>query len=165
MTNAFHIIMASLESHSKPIKAFLGWKEDTLSSMTSNTIFKPLLDIVFGTNLTNDKIDTDIDTIDVPLDIDKIDADTELKSLENLHKYFSALWFGFLMKHLSEAYQAFQSLRGLLSPEEIIQRPDVLALMRLVNEYMKKHGKSDGSIFGFFVAYLHLNFNTYRLAY
>ena len=126
-----------------------GWKEDGLRNMASKTMFQAIFRTVFG----EEKPD------------DTFKADTVYRNFDIFHKYFNFLWLGLPVKLFPEACRALEVLVQQPPVDEVIARRDVSPFVKFSVEHMKSHGQSEAEIIGYFLVYLHVNYNTFRAVY
>ena len=125
------------------------WKEDGLRNMASKTMFQAIFRTVFG----EEKPD------------DTFKADTVYRNFDIFHKYFNFLWLGLPVKLFPEACRALEVLVQQPPVDEVIARKDVSPFVKFSVEHMKAHGQAEAEIIGYFLVYLHVNYNTFRAVY
>jgi cholesterol 7alpha-monooxygenase len=80
-------------------------------------------------------------------------------------RYFNYLWLGFPIKWFPKALSALGELVQCPDAEELLSRPDISSYLRRAIEFMQQHDQSETDIKGHNLVYLHVNYNTFRLAF
>jgi len=80
-------------------------------------------------------------------------------------RYFNYLWLGFPMKLFPKAVAALKELVQCPNADELLARPDLSRYLRRAIEFMQNNGQNEAEIKGHNLVYLHINYNTFRLAF
>ena len=80
-------------------------------------------------------------------------------------RYFNYLWLGFPMKMFPKAVAALTELLQFPSAGELLARPDLSHQLRRAIDFMQSSGQNELEIKGHNLVYLHVNYNTFRLAF
>jgi hypothetical protein len=86
-------------------------------------------------------------------------------NFETFHKYFNYLWLGFPVGMFPKAIGALKELLQCPDAEELLARPDLQRYLRRAIEFMQSKGQTESDIKGHNLVYLHVNYNTFRLAF
>jgi hypothetical protein len=92
-------------------------------------------------------------------------AKATFPNLELFHRYFNYLWLGLPLKLFPAAGKALKAMLHQPSAEEIMQREDASDYVRTAIRLFKEAGQTDYDIMAHNLVYVHVNFNTFRLAY
>lgn len=125
------------------------WKEDNLRAFGSNTMFRAIFRTIFGTEDSGDVFE----------------PTTVYKNFDVFHKYFNFLWLGLPIQMFPEARKALNILSQMPNSEDMINRPDVSDYIKSATEFMKAHGQTESDIIGHNLVFLHVNYNTFRVAF
>jgi len=87
------------------------------------------------------------------------------ENFEVYHKYFNHLWLGMPKACFPTATKALKHLLVMPDSADLLQRPDLSVYIRTAIEYMKEQGQTEADIKGHNLVYLHVNFNTFRMAF
>jgi hypothetical protein len=87
------------------------------------------------------------------------------RNFEVFHKYFNYFWLGFPKSMFPSAMRALEQLITMPDAEELLGRSDVSDYITAAVRYMQKLGQSEADIKGHNLVYLHVNYNTFRLAF
>lgn len=120
-----------------------------LRHFTSATIFDPLFTTIFG----RDDRKSMFNWRDV------------YKNFEVFHKYFNYLWLGFPIKLFPEACKALEELLDQPTANDLLTRDDASAYIKTAIDSMLQRGQTEDDIRGHNLVYLHVNYNTFRLAF
>lgn len=124
------------------------WHTMGLRSFSSKTIFDALFNTIFGRG-----------------DHDKFESQSVYKNFEVFHKFFNYFWLGMPKSLFTPAMKALGELLCQPLSEELLARPDVSDYIKTAINYMKQQGQTDSEIKGHNLVYLHVNYNTFRLAF
>jgi len=80
-------------------------------------------------------------------------------------RYFNYLWLGFPLKLFPRAVSALMELLQCPAAGELLARPDLSPQLRRAIEFMRGNGQNELEIKGHNLVYLHVNYNTFRLAF
>ena len=125
-----------------------GWYRDGLRKFTANTLFDGLFNTIFGHS-----------------DEHFFNSQNTYKNFETFHKYFNYLWLGVPGKLFKPATHALEEMIQQPTSAELLAREDLSEYLRLAIEYMLENGQSESDIQGHNLVYLHVNYNTFRLAF
>ena len=123
--------------------------QNGLRTFASMTMFDALFNTVFGRA-----------TKDSPFNSSHI-----YPHFEVYHKYFNFLWLGLPKKMFPNAMKALEGLLCQPLSEELTTREDISDYIKYAIEYMKAQGQTEAEIKGHNLVYLHVNYNTFRLAF
>lgn len=126
------------------------WKSMGLRSFNSHTLFASLFYTIFGKGDSNDPRFK-------PLSV--------YKSFDTFHKYFNFLWLGMPVKLFPKALKALEGLCQQPTSSELLQRDDLSEYIRFSTNFMLQHNQTEQDIIGHNLVYLHVNYNTFRLAF
>jgi len=85
--------------------------------------------------------------------------------LFSTRRYFNYLWLGFSVKMFPKAGAALSQLVRCPDATELLARPDLSRYLRRAIEFMQQHDQTETDIKGHNLVYLHVNYNTFRLAF
>ena len=125
-----------------------GWYQDGLRKFTANTLFDGLFNTIFGHS-----------------DEHCFNSQNTYKNFETFHKYFNYMWLGVPGKLFKPAMKALEGMVSQPLSGEFLARDDLSEYVRLAIEYMIEKGQSESDIKGHNLVYLHVNYNTFRLAF
>ena len=80
-------------------------------------------------------------------------------------RYFNYLWLGFPMSLFPKAVAALKELLQCPDAGELMARPDLSQYLRRAIQFMQQNGQNELEIKGHNLVYLHVNYNTFRLAF
>ena len=124
------------------------WESDGLRNFASRTIFDAIFNTIFGRD-----------------DEHKFNSSLAFENFETFHKYFNYLWLGFPIAMFPKALKAQKEMLCMPDAEEMLGRCDLSIYMRRALEFMQEHGQSEMDMKGHNLVYLHVNYNTFRLAF
>ncbi|ELU11904.1 hypothetical protein CAPTEDRAFT_221271 [Capitella teleta] len=124
------------------------WHTDGLRTFAASTIFDAIFNTVFGRD-----------------DGHPFDSNMVFRNLEVFHKSFNYFWLGFPKGLFPSAMKALEQLVTMPDAEELLARSDVSDYITTAVRYMQKLGQSEADIKGHNLVYLHVNYNTFRLAF
>jgi hypothetical protein len=87
------------------------------------------------------------------------------KNFEIFHKYFNFMWLGFPKKLFPPAMRALEELLCQPLGDDFLSRHDTSDYIKTAIAYMKLQGQTESDIKGHNLVYLHVNYNTFRLAF
>ena len=87
------------------------------------------------------------------------------ENFEVFHEYFNYLWLGVPKKFFPTAMKALGGLLAQPSADELRHSSDTCDYLKQAIDHMRLHGQSDAEIKGHNLVYLHVNYNTFRLAF
>lgn len=124
------------------------WHTDGLRTFAAKTIFDAIFNTVFGRD-----------------DGHPFDSQMVFRNFEVFHKYFNYFWLGFPKSMFPKAMKALEQLITMPDAEELLARSDISDYITAAVKYMQKLGQSEADIKGHNLVYLHVNYNTFRLAF
>ena len=124
------------------------WETQGLRSFASDTIFAGLFNSIFGAS-----------------DNHAFNAKDTCNNFDVFHKYFNFFWLGFPKKCFPSAMKALENMLCQPSAHELMNRDDVSDYIRTAIDFMVSEGQSESDIMGHNLVYLHVNYNTFRLAF
>lgn len=127
------------------------WQTDELRNFTSKTLFSAMFYTIFGK--------------DSSLDLSKFEPQIVYRNFDQFHKYFNYLWLGVPVWLFPKAGDALSVLVQQPSSEDFLSRNDLSDYIRFSMEFMKDRGQSESDIKGHNLVYLHVNYNTFRVAF
>jgi len=80
-------------------------------------------------------------------------------------RYFNYLWLGFPMSLFPKAVAALTELLQCPNAGELLARPDLSHYLRRAIEFMQCNNQNELEIKGHNLVYLHVNYNTFRMAF
>ena len=120
-----------------------------LRSFCATTLFNPIFTSIFGheekKNLFNWR--------DV------------CKNFDIFHQYFNFMWLGFPKALFPSVGKSLVGLMDQPSSEELLNRDDCSEYIKTATRNMLDQGQSEAAIKGHNLVYLHVNYNTFRLAF
>ncbi|KAI0237257.1 7-alpha-hydroxycholest-4-en-3-one 12-alpha-hydroxylase [Lamellibrachia satsuma] len=125
------------------------WKGEGLRDFAAKTIFDALFNSIFGREKASSEFS----------------AQKVYENFEVFHEYFNYLWLGVPKKCFPAAMKALGGLLAQPSADELLGRHDSCDYMKNAIEHMRLHGQTDADIKGHNLVYLHVNYNTFRLAF
>lgn len=124
------------------------WQTDGLRHFASRTIFDAIFNTIFGRN-----------------DEHPFNSALAFENFETFHQYFNYLWLGFPIGLFPKATKAQKEMLCMPDADELLARPDISIYMRRALEFMQEHGQTEQDMKGHNLVYLHVNYNTFRLAF
>ena len=124
------------------------WQTDGLRFFASRTLFNALFNTIFGRS-----------------DDHPFNSRAMYRNFEVFHKYFNYFWLGVPKKWFPPAMKALEGMLVQPSADELLQREDLSEYIKTAVSYMKMHGQTEADIMGHNLVYLHVNYNTFRLAF
>lgn len=125
------------------------WQTDGLRSLSSKTLFSAIFYTIFGKGADGSVFEPNV----------------VYKKFDIFHKYFNYMWLGMPVGWFPKANDALQVLCQQPSSDELLEREDLSEYVRCAIKFMKANGQTEQDIIGHNLVYLHVNYNTYRLAY
>ena len=86
-------------------------------------------------------------------------------NFEIFHRYFNFLWLGMPIWLFPEARKALIKLHNMPNSETLLNRKDLSSYLRKAIKYLVNQNQTEAEIRGHNLVYLHVNYNTFRLAY
>jgi len=124
------------------------WESDGLRHLASRTVFDAIFNTIFGRD-----------------DDHKFNSALAFENFETFHKYFNYLWLGFPIALFPKAQKAQKEMLCMPDAEEMLGRCDLSIYLRKAVQFMQEHGQSEMDMKGHNLVYLHVNYNTFRLAF
>jgi ribulose bisphosphate carboxylase small subunit len=87
------------------------------------------------------------------------------KDFDLFHKYFNFLWLGMPVRMFPKAVKALEGLCQQPCSSELLEREDLSEYIRFSTQFMLNHNQTEQDIIGHNLVYLHVNYNTFRLAF
>ncbi|PVD24508.1 hypothetical protein C0Q70_14991 [Pomacea canaliculata] len=150
-TNDTHASNCNVEADGNTID----WSRESLRTMMSKTLFTAIFYTAFGHSAD-------------PSGEEKVkDFHPQVfdKNFQNFHKVFNYLWIGLPRRLFPKAAESYNIMCQLLNHHELLQRNEVSDFVKFSIEYMLQVGEKDEDIMGHTLVYLHVQYNTVRLAY
>ena len=129
------------------------WKSEGLRVLVARTMFAAIFRTIFGGNARLEAEDP------------RFSAASTFRSFEVFHRYFNYFWLGFPKRLFPPAVDALHDLRAMPDSGELLERDDLSPYIRTAVEYMLRQGQTESDIKGHNLVYLHVNYNTFRLAF
>lgn len=124
------------------------WRTGGLRLFASDTIFSAMFNSIFGDS-----------------DHHAFNSNATYENFEVFHKYFTFFWLGFPKKCFPSAMKALEGMLCQPRSHELLARDDIQDYLRTAIEFMLNEGQSESDIMGHNLVYLHVNYNTFRLAF
>ena len=121
---------------------------DGLRAFTSKTLFNAIFNTVFGNS-----------------DDHPFNSNMAYKNFDIFHKFFNYFWLGVPKFLFPQAIDALKELLVMPESEELLARNDVADYIKMATNYMKEQGQTEADIKGHHLVYLHVNYNTFRIAF
>lgn len=128
------------------------WNKEGLRMLTSKTLFSAVFYSIFGRTAG---------LADVP----DFTPQTFHDKFDIFHKFFNYLWLGMPVKLFPKACDALKVLCQQPTSHDMLTRDGLSDYIRFSTEYMLQHGQSESDIIGHNLVFLHVNYNTFRVAY
>lgn len=125
-----------------------GWHTLGLRSFASQTVFDAIFNTIFGRS-----------------DGCCFNPARTYKNFETFHKYFNYFWLGVPKTWFPPAMAALIELLEQPTSDELLAREDASDYIKTATAYMKMQGQTEGDIKGHNLVYLHVSYNTFRLAF
>lgn len=119
-----------------------------LRQFCAETVFDALFNTIFGNS-----------------DAHAFNSKNTFKNFELFHKYFNFFWLGMPKICFPKAVKALKDMLQQPSAEELLMRDDSSEYIKTAVEYMKTQGQTAADIMGHNLVYLHVNYNTFRVAF
>jgi len=81
------------------------------------------------------------------------------------HEYFNYLWLGVPKRFFPAVVKALGGLLAQPSADQLLAADETSDYIKNAISYMRLHGQSDSDIKGHNLVYLHVNHNTFRIAF
>lgn len=130
-----------------PVKS--DWHTDGLRSFNAKTLFSALFFTIFGK--------TEQGTTFEPNSV--------FKHFDAFHKYFNYLWLGMPVNMFPEALKSLKFLCAQPCSQDLLKREDLSEYIRFSMNFMLENGQTEQDIIGHNLVYLHVNYNTFRMAF
>ncbi|KAL8588074.1 hypothetical protein ACOMHN_066295 [Nucella lapillus] len=156
------------------MKAELDGGVDGLRTLTANTLFNALFYTIFGRanpeqqqETTTAATTTTTTTTQQPPELEEkyFNPQSFHESFDAFHKFFNFLWLGFPVNLFPKAGQALKVLCQQPTAHEMMNRQGVSEYIKFSTSYMLQHGQSLQDIVGHNLVFLHVNYNTFRVAF
>ncbi|KAK7489659.1 hypothetical protein BaRGS_00019054 [Batillaria attramentaria] len=128
------------------------WQSEGLRMLTSRTLFSAVFYTIFGKSASVQ-------------DIPDFNPQTFHDKFDTFHKFFNYLWLGMPVKLFPKACDAVKVLFQQPLSQDMLTRDGLSDYIRFSTEYMLQHGQSEQDIMGHNLVFLHVNYNTFRVAY
>jgi hypothetical protein len=125
------------------------WHTDGLRSFNAKTLFSALFFTIFG------KMDKET----------PFEPNTVFKHFDTFHKYFNYLWLGMPVNMFPEALKSLKFLCDQPGSQDFLKRKDLSEYIRFSTNFMLERGQTEQDIIGHNLVYLHVNYNTFRMAF
>lgn len=135
-------------SYSKVSKTPRIYQASGLRQFCSDTIFDALFNTIFGNSEAH-----------------HFNSQNTFHNFEVFHKYFNYFWLGFPSFFFPEATAALKDMLIQPTADELLSRDDTSEYIKTAVAYMKQKGQTPGDIMGHNLVYLHVNYNTFRVAF
>lgn len=126
------------------------WKTSGLRVFNSKTLFASLFYTIFGKGDVSDP---------------RFKPMNVYKDFDLFHKYFNFLWLGMPVRMFPKAVKALEGLCQQPCSSELLAREDLSEYIRFSTQFMLNHNQTEQDIIGHNLVYLHVNYNTFRLAF
>lgn len=123
-----------------------------LRLVVARTIFVAIFDSIFGSPRAEEKDSC-------------FHAESIYRSFETFHKYFNYLWLGLPKWLFPEAVDSLRDLLQMPDTEQLLLREDLSAYIRTAIDCMVRQEQTESDVKGHNLVYLHVNYNTFRLAF
>lgn len=124
------------------------WQQDGLRALTSKTIFDAIFYTIFGRS--NDR---------------NFNPEVFCYEFEMFHRYFNYLWLGVPAKCFPRAMECLKKVFKQPTAEEFLSRDDASDYLKTAIEHMQSTQQTDTDIAAHNLVYLHVNYNTYKVAF
>lgn len=125
------------------------WYTDGLRNFNSQTLFSALFYTIFGKGNKNDVFEPSV----------------IYKNFDQFHKYFNYLWLGLPINMFPKAGKALSVLCQQPDSKAFLARDDLSDYIRFSTNFMLQNGQTEQDIIGHNLVYLHVNYNTFRMAF
>ncbi|XP_052771592.1 cytochrome P450 7A1-like [Mya arenaria] len=125
------------------------WCTDGLRSFGSKTMFRAIFRTIFGKEAKGDVFE--------PSNV--------YRNFDLFHKYFNFLWLGLPIKLFPKAGKALDVLAQMPCSDDILNRDDVSEYIKYSTQFMKANGQTESDVIGHNLVFLHVNYNTFRVAF
>ncbi|CAG5125177.1 unnamed protein product [Candidula unifasciata] len=127
------------------------WCQDELRNFTSKIFFSPVFYTIFGRGDTGSS--------------GSFHPQVVHKNFDLFHKYFNFLLFGLPIKLFPKAMEAVGVLAQQPSSAEMVNRNGCSDYIKHSTQFMLKNNQSERDIICHNLIFLHINYNTFRVAY
>jgi hypothetical protein len=125
-----------------------GWHVQGMRMFAAQTIFDAIFNTIFGRS-----------------DGCCFNPSRTYKNFEVFHKYFNYFWLGVPKTWFKPAMESLLELLEQPTSDELLARDDVSDYIKTATAYMKMQGQTESDIKGHNLVYLHVSYNTFRLAF
>ncbi|CAG5125176.1 unnamed protein product [Candidula unifasciata] len=127
------------------------WCQDELRNFTSKIFFSPVFYTIFGRGDSGKS--------------GSFQPQVFHKNFDLFHKYFNFLWIGLPIKLFPKAMEAVGVLAQQPSSAEMVNRDGCSDYIKHSTQFMLKNKQSERDIICHNLIFLHVNYNTFRVAY
>ncbi len=124
------------------------WSTCGLRNLASKTMFDAIFKSVFGRADGHD-----------------FNSAMAHKNFDIFHKYFNYFWLGMPKCLFPEAMKSLTELLVMPGSNDLLSRPDLSDYLRSSMEFMLEKGQTETDIKAHNLVYLHVNYNTFRVAF
>lgn len=124
------------------------WSSEGLRMLCAKTMFDAIFNTVFGR-----------------ADGHAFSSGMVYKNFDIFHKYFNYFWLGLPKGLFPPAMKALQELLVMPDSADLMGRSDLSGYIRTAIDNLKEQGHTEADIKGHNLVYLHVNYNTFRLAF
>jgi hypothetical protein len=142
-------LTASCDELLPAMKAAGGRLDDGLCHFTARTMFEAQFSTIFGKAPAGHPFN----------------AEAVHKQFDVFHQYFNYLWLGMPLDLFPAAKKALGHMLCQPLAEDMMSRDDVSDYIRNVTRDMREIGQSELDVMKHNLVYLHVNYNTFRLAF
>ncbi|XP_076448453.1 cytochrome P450 7A1-like [Babylonia areolata] len=134
--------------------------QDGLRTLTANTLFNALFYTIFGRANQDQLRESQV------LEMEKtFNPEAFHENFDIFHKFFNYLWLGVPVNLFPKACQALQVLSQQPAAHQMLEREGVSEYIKFSTSYMLEHEQSAQDIVGHNLVFLHVNYNTFRVAF
>jgi hypothetical protein len=148
MTKGMSSFVDKLDRAFDKVDAAPQWSDKGLRSFASATLFTGLFNSIFGDS-----------------DNHAFNASETCHNFDVFHKFFNFFWLGFPKKCFPSAMKALEGMLCQPNSTEMLAREDCSDYLRTAINFMLSEGQSEADIMGHNLVYLHVNYNTLRMAF
>ncbi|BFZ10732.1 hypothetical protein BsWGS_13771 [Bradybaena similaris] len=151
-------VLINSQLHSEHVSPMAGvesqagvWCQDHLRNFASKIFFSPVFYTIFGRGH--------------PGQSGNFHPQVFHKNFDLFHKYFNFLWIGLPIKFFPKAMEAAGVLAQQPSSEDMVGRDGCSDYIKFATQFMLKNKQSERDIICHNLIFLHVNYNTFRVAY
>lgn len=139
------------------------WKRIGIRKFSAETVFESLFYSIFGRGEDSDECSND----DAPMESTKKcwTPSNIFENFEIFHHYFNYLWLGVPLWLMPRAKKALSQMVNQPTAEELLSRSDTCDYIKNAITFMQEKEQTEGDIKGHNLVFLHVNYNTFRLAF